>query len=293
MPHESYMIRIQCSDKQKLDFICNLLNKSQQQLPIFQEYYFFDTLLSTQDFASNLYNNAETKFPVFILSASQTGGRGRRGSSWASPRGGVWMSMMFESELETSELFTFLILAALIVSEAVESQVGITPQIKWPNDLLIGGRKFAGILMDTDVETGKLTKVTIGIGINSNNDLEITRNQILDKSTLKPAITTLGSAFDGQQINNFELVSFILHKFSNLVPKLNSKLFRDELRYLFKRKIEDSASTLSYRFKTKNNEFAGEIVLVNDDGSILVRNLDEPRSNTLVRIDSVFDTSMG
>lgn len=104
------MIRIQCSDKEKLDFICNLLNKSEQQLPIFQEYYFFDTLLSTQDFASNLYNNAETKFPVFILSASQTGGRGRRGSSWASPRGGVWMSMMFESELETSELFTFLIL---------------------------------------------------------------------------------------------------------------------------------------------------------------------------------------
>jgi BirA family transcriptional regulator, biotin operon repressor / biotin---[acetyl-CoA-carboxylase] ligase len=287
-----HVIKIQCSDKQKLDFICDLLLKSQQPL-IFEEYYFFDTLSSTQDFANTLRTNVETNYPVVILSESQTGGRGRRGSNWASPSGGVWMSMMFESELETGELFPFLILAAFIISEAVESQVGVTPQIKWPNDLLIEGKKFAGILMDTDVETGKVTKVTIGVGINSNNDLEVTSNQILDKSTTKPRITTLRSAIDGQQINNFEMVAFILFKFSNLVPKLNSKLFRDELRHLFKRKIEDSASTLSYRFKTKNNEFAGEIVVVNDDGSILVRNLDDPLSNNLVRIDSVFDTTMG
>ena len=288
-----HVIKIQCSDKQKLDFICNLLIKSQQPL-IFEEYYYFDTLSSTQDFANTLRTNVETNFPVVILSESQTGGRGRRGSNWASPKGGVWMSIMFETKLETSELFSFLILTAFIISEAVESQIGVAPQFKWPNDLLIEGRKFAGILMDTDVEIGKLTKVTLGIGINSNNDLEVTRNQILDKSTIRPTITTLRSVIDGQQINNFELVAFILYKFSNLVPKLNSKLFRDELRHLFKRKIEDSASSLSYRFKTKNNiEFAGEIVVVNDDGSILVRNLEEPLDNNLVRIDSVFDTSMG
>jgi BirA family biotin operon repressor/biotin-[acetyl-CoA-carboxylase] ligase len=287
-----HVIKIQCSDKQKLNFIYNLLMKSQQPL-IFQEYYFFDTISSTQDFANTLRTNVGIHFPVIILSESQTGGRGRRGSNWASPRGGVWMSMIFESELETRELFCFLILTAFIISEAVESQFGITPQIKWPNDLLIKGRKFAGILMDSDVETGKLTKVTIGVGINSNNDIEVTSNQILDKSTMKPSITTLRSVNDGQQIDNLELVAFILYKFSNLIPKLNSKLFRDELRHLFKRKIEDSAPTLSYRFKTKNNEFSGEIVVVNDDGSILVRNLEEPLSNNLFRIDSVFDTSMG
>lgn len=287
-----HVIKIQCSDKQKLNFIYNLLMKSQQPL-VFKEYYFFDTVSSTQDFANTLRTNVGINFPVIILSESQTGGRGRRGSNWASPRGGVWMSMIFESELETRDLFCFLILTAFIISEAVESQFGITPQIKWPNDLLIKGRKFAGILMDSDVETGKLTKVTIGVGINSNNDIESTSNQILDKSTMKPSITTLRSVNEGQQIDNFELVAFILYKFNNLLPRLNSKLFRDELRHLFKRKIEDSAPTLSYRFKTKNNEFAGEIVVVNDDGSILVRNLEEPLSNNLFRIDSVFDASMG
>jgi len=89
------------------------------------------------------------------------------------------------------------------------------------------------------------------------------------------------------------LVSFMLYKYSKLVPRLSSKLFRDELRHLFKRKIEDSSSSLSYRFRTKNKEFAGEIVIVNDDGSILVKNLEDSLSNNLVRIDSVFDASMG
>lgn len=287
------MIKIQCSNKQQLDFIYGLLNKYQEQL-IFQEFYYFDTLSSTQDFAYNLNSDVDTNFPFIVLSESQTGGKGRRGSNWASPKGGIWMSVVFESDLETTELFSLMILTAFIISEAIESQLGITPQIKWPNDLLIGGRKFAGILMDTEVETDKLTKVTIGIGINSNNDLEETRMQILDESTKKSSITSLRSiVLDGHEINNFEMVSFMLYKFSKMVPQLSSKLFRDELRHLFRRKIEASSSSLSYRFKTKNKEFAGEIVMVNDDGSILVRNLEESISNNLVRIDSVFDSSTG
>lgn len=287
------MIKIQCSNKQQLDFIYKLLNNSQEQL-IFQEFYYFDTIPSTQEFANTLNSGNDTNFPFVVLSESQTGGKGRRGSNWASPKGGIWMSMVFESDLETTELFSLMILTAFIISEAIESKLGVTPQIKWPNDLLIDGKKFAGILMDTEVETDRLTKVTIGIGINSNNDLEETRKQIFDESTKKSSITSLKSVvIDGQEISNFELVSFMLYKYSKLVPRLSSKLFRDELRHLFKRKIEDSSSSLSYRFRTKNKEFAGEIVIVNDDGSILVKNLEDSFSNNLVRIDSVFDASMG
>ncbi len=287
------MIKIQCSNKQHLDFIYKLLNNSQEQL-IFQEFYYFDTIPSTQEFANTLNSGNDTNFPFVVLSEFQTGGKGRRGSNWASPKGGIWMSMVFESDLETTELFSLMILTAFIISEAIESKFGMTPQIKWPNDLLIDGKKFAGILMDTEVETDRLTKVTIGIGINSNNDLEETRKQIFDESTKKSSITSLKSVvIDGQEISNFELVSFMLYKYSKLVPRLSSKLFRDELRHLFKRKIEDSSSSLSYRFRTKNKEFAGEIVIVNDDGSILVKNLEDPLSNNLVRIDSVFDASMG
>jgi BirA family biotin operon repressor/biotin-[acetyl-CoA-carboxylase] ligase len=287
------VIKIQCSNKQQIDFIYKLLNNSQEQL-IFQEFYYFDTIPSTQEFANTLNSDNNTNFPFVVLSESQTGGKGRRGSNWASPKGGIWMSMVFESDLETTELFSLMILTAFIISEAIESKLGVTPQIKWPNDLLIDGKKFAGILMDTEVETDRLTKVTIGIGINSNNDLEETRKQIFDESTKKSSITSLKSVvIDGQEISNFELVSFMLYKYSKLVPRLSSKLFRDELRHLFKRKIEDSSSSLSYRFRTKNKEFAGEIVIVNDDGSILVKNLEDSLSNNLVRIDSVFDASMG
>lgn len=286
------VIKIQCSDKRKVEFISNLINKFQDQL-IFEDFYFFDSLSSTQEFAHMLSKNLDTTYPFVVLTDFQTGGRGRRGANWASPKGGVWMSLAFKSELDSSELFSKLILTVFIISEAIHSQIGVHPQIKWPNDLLIDGKKVAGILMDTEIETGKSTKVTIGIGINSNNDLEVTKTQLLDKSTKSYDIATLKSINHNMDVNNLELVSFILYTFSKLVPKLVSKLFRDELRQWYKRKIEESSSALSYKFRTKNNEFIGAIVRVNDDGSILVRNFEQPLNNRLIRVDSVFDSSLG
>ena len=287
-----YMIKIQCSNKQKVEFISKVINKFQDQL-IFQDFYFFDSLSSTQDFAHMLTTSSDTSFPFVVLTDFQTGGRGRRGVNWASPKGGVWMSLAFESELETSELFSMLILTVFVISEAINSQIGVNPQIKWPNDLLIEGKKVAGILMDTEIESGKLTKVTIGIGINSNNDLELTKGQILDKSTISYDITTLRSSNHNQEVSNFELVSRMLFNFSKLVPKLISKLFRDELRQWYQRKIKESSTTLSYKFRIKDNEFTGAIVVVNDDGSILVRNTEQSLGNKIIRIDSVFDSSLG
>ncbi|MDQ2684683.1 MAG: biotin--[acetyl-CoA-carboxylase] ligase [Thermoproteota archaeon] len=286
------MIKIVCSDKQKLDFIYNILNKSKRNL-FFQEFYFYDYLSSTQDYAFLLGKKSETCYPYLVLSEIQTGGRGRRGSNWASPRGGVWMTIVFKTDLEPSELFCMLILTTLVISDAIKSQLHITPQIKWPNDLLINGSKVAGILMDTEIEYGKMTKVTLGIGINSNNDLVVTKSQIIDKSVAGDLkITTLKYANDGLEINNFELVSFILYKFSELVPKLESKLYRDELRNLYRRRIEESLSTLSYKFRIKEYEFKGEIIKVNDDGSLLVRDLEQLTDNKIVRIDSVFNSSL-
>ena len=287
------MIKIQCSNKQKVEFVSKLINKSQDQL-IFQDFYFFESLPSTQDFANMLSKNLDTIYPLVVLTDFQTGGRGRRrGANWASPEGGVWMSLVFESELDTSEIFSMLVLTVFILSEAIHSQLGVNAQIKWPNDLLIEGKKVAGILMDTEVETGKLTRMTIGIGINSNNDVEVTKNQIGDKSNVNYGITTLKSTNGNKEVSNLELVSFILYSFSKHVPKLISKLFRDELRQWYKRKIEESSTTLSYKFRIKNNEFKGEIVLVNDDGSILVRNIEQqPLDNRFIRIDSVFDSSL-
>ncbi|HSA75457.1 MAG TPA: biotin--[acetyl-CoA-carboxylase] ligase [Candidatus Nitrosocosmicus sp.] len=286
------VIKIQCSNKQKVEFLSNIINKFPEQL-IFQNFYFFDSLSSTQDFANMLSKNFDTTYPLVVLTDFQTGGRGRRGANWASPKGGVWMSMVFKSELDSSELFSMLILTVFILSEAIHSQLDVNLQIKWPNDLLIEGKKVAGILMDTEIETGKLSKVTIGIGVNSNNDLEMTKNQVLDKSNIHYGITTLKSTNDNQEVSNFELVSFMLYNFSKLVPKLISKLFRDELRQWYKRKIEESSTTLSYKFRIKNNEFTGEIILVNDDGSILVRNMEQPLDNNFIRINSVFESSLG
>ena len=69
-------------------------------------------------------------------------------------------------------------------------------------------------------------------------------------------------------------------------------MYRDELRNLYRRRIEESLSTLSYKFRIKEYEFKGEIIKVNDDGSLLVRDLEQPTDNKIVRIDSVFNSSL-
>ncbi len=285
------MIKIQCSNIQKLEFVYNILNKSNGEL-IFQEFYFFDSLVSTQDYAYKLSKNPDTCYPYLVLSEIQTKGRGRRGSNWVSPKGGVWMSMVFETDLEANDLFSMLILTAFIISDAIESHIHMTPQIKWPNDLLIDGSKVAGILMDTEIEYGKPTKVTLGIGINSNNDLVVTKNKIWDKTAGEIKITTLKSVNGGSEINNSELVYFILYKFSELIHKLNQKLYRNELRHTYRRRIEESLSDLSYKFRINDYEFKGEIVRVNDDGSVLVKDLEQLPNNKIVRIDSVFHSPL-
>lgn len=289
-----FVIKIQCSNEKKVEFISNVLNKFPDQL-IFKNFYFFDSLSSTQDYAQVLSKQPDTTIPFVVLTDIQTGGRGRRGANWASPKGGIWMSLAFESGLETTEIFTMLILTIYVISGSIRSYLGIYPQIKWPNDILIDGKKVAGILMDTEIQRGTLTRVIIGMGINSNNDLEITKSQIIDKSpsatTINYDIATLKSSNHNQEVSNFELVSSMLYNFSKLSPKLSSKLFRDELRQWYKRKIKESSENLNYNFKIKDKEYTGKIVLVNDDGSILVRNSGPSLDNKLIRIESVFDFS--
>ncbi len=97
----------------------------------------------------------------------QTRGRGRRGSEWIStPGAGLWFSLLLRPEL-SAELGPGLALCAgLAVREAVATRVSVPALVKWPNDVLAGGRKLAGILVESQVNGNKITSVIVGIGIN-------------------------------------------------------------------------------------------------------------------------------
>lgn len=105
-----------------------------------------------------------------VVAEEQTGGRGRLGRSWHSPAGkGIWLSILFRPVLAPSQAPLFTLLAAGAVATAVKAHLpALAPGIKWPNDLLLAGRKVCGILTEMKAEADRLHYLLTGIGLNAN-----------------------------------------------------------------------------------------------------------------------------
>lgn len=106
---------------------------------------------------------------LLVVSDSQTGGRGRRGRGWSSPKGSnVYMSLLLRPDFLPERASMLTLVTAMAVCEAVHAVTGIDAQIKWPNDVVAGGKKLCGILTEMSAEADYINYVVIGIGINTN-----------------------------------------------------------------------------------------------------------------------------
>ena len=129
---------------------------------------YFDATDSTNVQARRL---AEAHAPhgTLVVSDRQDGGKGRRGRSWASPSGvGIWMSLILRPEIAPSSASMLTLAAALAVREGIQEETGLSPLIKWPNDLVLNGKKICGILTEMSTELMEIQYVITGIGINVN-----------------------------------------------------------------------------------------------------------------------------
>ena len=105
---------------------------------------------------------------LWITAASQNAGRGRRGREWVSPEGNLHASLLLIDAADPRESATLPFVASLAVAQSLEnlSEGRIKPSLKWPNDVLIGGRKVCGILLEASSLPGGAHAVVIGIGVN-------------------------------------------------------------------------------------------------------------------------------
>lgn len=129
---------------------------------------YFDATDSTNVQAKRL---AEAHAPhgTLVVSDRQDGGKGRRGRSWASPSGvGIWMSLILRPEIAPSSASMLTLAAALAVREGIREETGLSSLIKWPNDLVLNGKKICGILTEMSTELMEIQYVITGIGINVN-----------------------------------------------------------------------------------------------------------------------------
>ena len=121
-----------------------------------------------------------------VLAEEQTGGRGRLGRSFQSPRGcGLYLSVLLRPDLPPAEVVDFTAWVAVAVCDGIEAACGVRPRIKWTNDLVLNGKKLAGILTELGLEseTNSLQYLVTGIGINVNQRPEDFDGEVRDIAT--------------------------------------------------------------------------------------------------------------
>lgn len=101
-----------------------------------------------------------------LFTQSQSGGRGRMGRSFFSPKSGLYLSLLFSPKTPPSQTTRFTAAAAVAVCRAIEGVTDLSPQIKWVNDVYLDGRKLCGILTETSITDGAVKYAIVGIGIN-------------------------------------------------------------------------------------------------------------------------------
>jgi len=103
-----------------------------------------------------------------VVSEVQTHGRGRSGRSWKSPRGGLWFSIIIRPKIPINRIPLLQFWVANALRNGVEGVYGVQSEVKWPNDLVVGGKKLAGVLIETKISGPELVYAIVGIGLNVN-----------------------------------------------------------------------------------------------------------------------------
>ena len=133
-----------------------------------QTIYFYEETDTTNNRARELALEGAPE-GTLVVAEKQTAGRGRRGKVWGSPLGtGIWMSLVLRPQIAPTEASVLTLLCGLATAEAIEAETGLSAGIKWPNDILINGKKAVGILTEMDCEMSEVHFVIPGIGINVN-----------------------------------------------------------------------------------------------------------------------------
>ncbi|MCX6676851.1 MAG: biotin--[acetyl-CoA-carboxylase] ligase [Methanothrix sp.] len=194
-----------------------------------------------------------------ILAETQTQGRGRLSRPWASPPGGIWMSLILKPEMPLNHVYRINMAVAVALCKAISS-LGLEAGIKWPNDLLIRELKICGILMEVGAQVDRLDYVVVGLGLNANND-----------PSGFPAEwrTTSLAAELGHDIDRCVLICRILEDIEAAYEKMESKEIYEEWRsrsLTLKRQV---------RITSPAGDQVGQAVDLAEDGALLLRVGDE------------------
>jgi len=223
-----------------------------------QRVIYYPRLTSTMDVAKREAQQGAVEGTI-VIADEQTAGKGRLKRAWLSPKGSIALSIILYPSL--LYLPSLIMLASLAVVHSIESVTGLKSQVKWPNDVLVNGKKVCGILIESDVRGNMVDYTIMGIGINVNLRLS-------DFPEILPTATSLSNEL-GRGVSRLSLIRQLLVEIERLYLTLQAggSIFEE---------WRDSLVTLGKRIRLKSGKtiYEGIAESVASDGSLLLRQSD-------------------
>lgn len=198
-----------------------------------------------------------------ILAEEQAKGKGRHGRQWISPpKGGVYLSCILRPTITPQEIAKVTLLAAVAVSKAIRNVTGLGATIKWPNDIIVNGRKVCGILTEMKAEQDRVDFLILGVGINVNTKM---RNLPRGASSLQEELSRQGRQ---GAISRLEVVRKMLESLEREYLLLKAKGFKPIIE-----EWKELSSMIGARIRVtlQNRTIEGQAHDIDPDGALVVR----------------------
>lgn len=225
-----------------------------------EHYLYFREIGSTNSHARSL---AAENYPegTVVVAHTQSEGRGRRGRNWYSPAGeGLYVSIILRPRIPLREMSRVSLFAAAAVAVTLEKEFNLSPRIKWPNDVLLNGRKVAGILTEAVADMDGIDYVVTGIGINVFNRAEDF------PADLRSPATSIQQEYD-RSCSRIKLLQGLLYNLEQYYEQVISGDFSEVLD-----KVRNASAVIGQEVKLDNinGELVGKAIDIDHNGFLFV-----------------------
>jgi BirA family biotin operon repressor/biotin-[acetyl-CoA-carboxylase] ligase len=203
-----------------------------------------------------------------VVAEAQVKGKGRRGRSWFSPAGeGIYVSVILRPRVAPSEAPRLVLMAAVAAAEALLAQAALPVSVKWPNDILVGGKKIAGILSEMRLAGDRIDHVVIGMGVNVNTPAESLPPEIA-------AIATSLCAVTGRTFSRAGLLRAYLEKLEGWYALFRERRFEPirerwlEIARIIGKQVKIAGIDRTYEGEVIDIDPTGFLILKSPDGGV-------------------------
>ena len=250
-------------DKTQMDFRPHMIYKHLKTRVIGRRMRYFESIPSTIWYGKDLAEQGglDELHGLVIIAEEQTGGVGRMGRSWVSPSGGIWITLVLQPTIPIDHLFMLTLAGSVSVARVLRKMFDIGALIKWPNDIIIGDKKVAGILLELGAEGNQIKYCLVGMGIDANISVDNLNESI------RHMITSISHEVE-EDVDRAALLAAILKEFEVRYDMIEQGEYEPVIR-----EWKNFSSTIGRRVRinTLRNSFEGEAVDIDPSGALVVR----------------------